>query len=58
MGSSPRALYPLGREHASRALLLSFVPVELSEEDLKQEWEDDIKTEGGREIIVIGDGVS
>lgn len=38
-GSNPGAVYPLGREHASRALLLSSVPVELSEEDLRQELE-------------------
>lgn len=38
-GSSPGAVYPLGREHASRALLLSSVPAELSEEDLRKELE-------------------
>lgn len=38
-GSNPGAVYPLGREHASRALLLSSVPAELSEEDLRHELE-------------------
>jgi hypothetical protein len=38
-GSIPRDVYPLGQEHASRTLLLSSMPTELSKEDLRQELE-------------------
>lgn len=39
MGLIPRDVYPLGQEHASRTFLLSFMPTELTKEDLRQELE-------------------